>query len=315
MRGMLDYLWNVPRDIWIFNVSSETNFFAENIGEFQTIGIALITLLIPLGLSLLQSENKDFPTLDKKAIRTHAVNPPRIVIAILWLVITPLLWGASSYLLIDIFILLLLLGGIIFILSVMKNMWEWTSFSGSLRRKKRVEFLNDLAIKDDWEMKLTVWEEILKKENLERHEINYFIEPLLKTIRYLNEHQKTGEWNSFLQLFFENYQRIYNLVIQDGVISTTDDRLMRCGIELLMREFVTDEDLDWFAVVIIDGERKSSVKYLLEQIETLQDRNLDHEIRDYNDFISGKVTDYYDSEKIVYELPEGKKAAWKKLFE
>ncbi|NJP03833.1 hypothetical protein HC823_00970 [Candidatus Gracilibacteria bacterium] len=232
------------RDIYIV-AASEGSFFEEHIGDFQIIGMALITLLIPLVLSLIQSENHHFPTLDKMSLRTQAIKEGQILLAMGGVLIVPFLWAFSRNTVWNIFVLFCLGLAEFFMIRIIKEIWDWTSSSRELYWKYRYEYLRRIAKKTDWfslEKQKTLWSEIWKKEENELSAYEYPLFNIFMTMFSNSGSSKEVIGLKITQIILRS--GIFFLSIIMGSATEVIDMIFRALIERVNEVDIREKEID-----------------------------------------------------------------------
>jgi hypothetical protein len=111
----------------------------------QNIGIALVTLLIPIAIALLQ--DREFDALDKNVILDHIVRSKDIIVFLAFIFITPFFWEISN-LSWRIFEVLVWSAGVAFMVNVLARAYEWIKGD---KFPHRLSYLDESTAFDDQE--------------------------------------------------------------------------------------------------------------------------------------------------------------------
>ncbi len=316
---MLDYLLSVLKDIWIYTIHGETSFFEESVVAFQTVGMVLVMAMIPFGIAIVQEllspkTKSKFPELDLHTILSEVIPAKKIMCMFALVFISPIVWkiqGITFWFSLSFFMMWAFgIGGL---LGIFSNLFHWIK-SDENKRNMRVSYLNKISSTKEWVIKSTVWSEILEKEDLERNELSYFLTPFRKTMLELWKKKEDGKWESLFEIFLKAYENLERAISKDE--GFTNKHFFHVSVELLMREYENDPKRKYFGDEILPSlsKVKDGLKKLKNRIKESKNGAPMEQV-DYKEFISGKVSDMNEREKVVYELPEDKKEDWKKLFE
>lgn len=144
---------------------------------FQTIGMALLTILIPVAIAIFE-DKKDFEILDKNVILDYVVKA-RFFLGYLALIFLPLLFWNLSPAWLRLVELISWSVGVFFIIKVLVKSYQWikgNKFSLRIDYLKRLREPTDLEV--SWR---SVWE--TKKINLENE--RRFLESFFERINNL----------------------------------------------------------------------------------------------------------------------------------
>jgi len=160
-------------------------------GLLQTVGIAMLTLLVPLAIAIFTgvlSREKDDSNavLDMHALFDYVIDVKKLLLSIVAIFATPLLWKFNIPF-IKTVIVIIWLAGLFFLLRALKNLYKWTKGDKDTFRAEYFEQLGDL------EGLTNVSRDIWNSSTLSRSQKHAYIKEFVKKIDELLDTENKEE--------------------------------------------------------------------------------------------------------------------------
>lgn len=148
---------------------------------FLVIGLAFLTILIPVAIAIFRHDQNEFEILDKNVILDHIIKAKFLLIYLALIFLPFLLWNDSGFWLRLIEMIFWVIG-VIFMTRILFNSYRWMKGD---KFSLRFEYLRNLKDNKDLEAS---WRSVWQTENINAQNEQEFFEIFASTLnRILNE--------------------------------------------------------------------------------------------------------------------------------